>query len=963
MAESERWKEISALYADALALPETERVRFLADACGDADVRAEVEALLASHGAAQETLDRPAAEMLAQSLAAETASLTGRRLGAYRIDAPLASGGMGEVYRATDMRLHRAVALKILPANVREDAALRQRFEREAQAIAALRHPHICVLHDIGYADGIDFLVMELLEGETLAARLERGPLPVDAALRYGREIGDALVAIHKLGMVHRDLKPGNVMLTETGAKLLDFGLAKVHDGAAPGTAPSPSSPSLSIGTSTAAGTLPYMTPEQLDRRDVDHRSDIFAFGTLLYEMATGRRAFDGSNPRAVTAAIRENDPDPLPAGVRAAAPGLDAVIARCLRKDPEDRWPDAAAMAEALRRTAAAMPASGTPRPGVRPAYAGAAAAAVLAALVLWNPGGTVVLPDEGGTLRVGATRQLAGADEIEMDPAISPAGDLIAYSAGRGNAFRIVIRSVTGDRVLPAPPNVEAQFHPRWSPDGRRLLYLAREGLFVADLGSGEQVRVAAHSDHKGIYSTFVPGGSQVTAAAWAPAGDEIAVAYGGALMAVAADGRTRRPVAEHAFELHWCDWSSTGIWIACTAGNPHLTLFGPNLGNLAPSAIVLVHAIRGTIVEVTPRTSFNRSPAWSADGRRLYFVSEREGPGDVYAVDVADDGTLSAEATRITTGLGAYSIALSPRAGALAYTRVLARGNIVSLRIPAAGGRADMADAVAVTTGSQVIEAMHVTADNKWLLYDSNFHGHSDIFRVPLHGGTPERLTTEPSDEFGPALSPDGRWLAYYSWRTKTRDVFVQPFEGGAVEQVTASPWHEAFPQWLPDGSIAFSDLASENGILRGVFVTRRGSDGMWTAPERLLPPDTGGPAYARDGRIVYLSPRGIHLQRPGGGAAELLYAWEQGKPRPVRVVVSDDQRSVYFKSHDPEGRASFWSMPMSGGAPRLLVTVDDLARPSRRFDFTAGGGRLFFTLDDRRSNIWIADVTER
>ena len=167
MAESGRWKEISALYADALALPETERVRFLAGACGDADVRAEVEALLASHGAAQETLERPAAEMLAQSLAAETASLTGRRLGAYRIDAPLASGGMGEVYRATDMRLHRAVALKILPANVREDAGLRQRFEREAQAIAALRHPHICVLHDIGHADGIDFLVMELLEGET----------------------------------------------------------------------------------------------------------------------------------------------------------------------------------------------------------------------------------------------------------------------------------------------------------------------------------------------------------------------------------------------------------------------------------------------------------------------------------------------------------------------------------------------------------------------------------------------------------------------------------------------------------------------------------------------------------------------------------------------------------------------------------------------------------------------------
>jgi len=265
----------------------------------------------------------------------------GTRLGPYEITAPIGAGGMGEVYKAHDTRLDRTVAIKVLPSTLVGDAQARQRFAREARAIAALSHPHICPLFDIGHQDGADYLVMEFLEGESLADRLARSRLPLEQALRFAIEISEALTAAHAAGIVHRDLKPGNVIITRTGAKLLDFGLAKPRLEAPSGLSDVATQQPIT-GAGAMTGTLQYMSPEQVEGREADARSDIFALGVVIYEMVTGRRPFDGRSQAALVAAILYADP-PGPASiVPALSHAFDYFVRSCLCKNPEDRWQSA---------------------------------------------------------------------------------------------------------------------------------------------------------------------------------------------------------------------------------------------------------------------------------------------------------------------------------------------------------------------------------------------------------------------------------------------------------------------------------------------------------------------------------------------------------------------------------------------------------------------------------------------
>ena len=293
---------------------------------------------------------------------------SGTRLGPYEILSAIGAGGMGEVYRAKDTRLNRIVAIKVLPSHLADSPELRERFEREARTIASLNHPHICTLYDVGHQDGTDFLVMEYLEGETLAQRLIKGPLPLDQVLQYAIEIADALDKAHRKGVTHRDLKPGNIMLTKSGTKLLDFGLAKLKQEVAPANVqlsqlPTANDPLTAQGM--IVGTLQYMAPEQLEGKEVDARTDIFAFGAVVYEMATGKKAFEGKSQASLIAKILEIDPPPMSSLQPMTPPALDRVVKKCLAKEPEKRWQVASDLCDELKWIAEGGLHAGIPAPG----------------------------------------------------------------------------------------------------------------------------------------------------------------------------------------------------------------------------------------------------------------------------------------------------------------------------------------------------------------------------------------------------------------------------------------------------------------------------------------------------------------------------------------------------------------------------------------------------------------------
>jgi TRAP transporter TAXI family solute receptor len=339
----ERWREITGIFYAALARDEAERAAFVASSCGDdTALRREVELMIAGHHEAGRFDETP---VVAHASTLEAGSC----IGPYRIDQWIGAGGMGQVFRATDTRLGRTVALKILASELAGDPEFRSRFEHEARTISRLEHHHICALYDVGEQNGTAYLVMPYLEGETLAQRLERGAMPIETALTTAAQIADALDAAHTAGIIHRDLKPANIFLAKSGVKLLDFGLAKSTTSSFPGLIEAMRSASLTL-PGTIVGTLSYMAPEQLEGKRADARADIFALGAVLYEMTTGRRAFDASSQAAVIAAILDSDPAPISTLRRDAPSLLDRVARKCLAKAPDARWQSARDLADELK-------------------------------------------------------------------------------------------------------------------------------------------------------------------------------------------------------------------------------------------------------------------------------------------------------------------------------------------------------------------------------------------------------------------------------------------------------------------------------------------------------------------------------------------------------------------------------------------------------------------------------------
>ncbi len=713
----------------------------------------------------------------------------GTKLGPYEVIAPLGAGGMGEVYRAKDTRLDRSVAIKVLPQHLSSAPEIRARFEREARAVSSLNHPHICTLHDVGHQDGIDYLVMELVEGETLAQRLERGPLPTEQLLKIGIEIADALDRAHRSGIVHRDLKPGNIMLTKSGAKLMDFGLAR-----AAGLGPSPSdltqSPTMSqplTAEGTVIGTFQYMAPEQLEGKDADARTDIFSFGTVLYEMATGKKAFQGRSQASLITAIMSAEPPPISTVAPMAPPALERVVRACLAKDPDDRISTAHDVKLQLEWIRDAGSQAGVPAPIAvrrknreRLAW-GVAAVAVLSAMAAIVPQ-LVRRPMEKRVMRFTVTAPPNVTPSTDpASVAISPDGHAVAFLAtDTSGTQRIWIRPLES-LTAQAIEGTENATLPFWSPDSRNIGFFAEGKLKKVSAGGGAPEVLCDASDGRG--GTWSKDGVIV----FAPVAT-------GPLMRVAADGgqpvEVLRPDStRHETALRFPRFLPDGKHFMFVSLPPHQGSFDVFLGSIDSKERKRLLASEAAPVYAAPSHLIlvrnGRMMAQRFDSRGLKLSGEpiafaaAPPPGPM-----AGAGVVSASENDIlahsAAGLANTQLVWFDRSGKPQGTVSLPRGRYEDLAISPDGQRV-------------VVERRSSAAS-------------ADLWMVDLSRGLATRFTFESASFVGsPVWSPDGNRVAFNSNRAGAIDVY-QKSVGGSAEEEPVLVSRIAFKnlnQWSPDG----------------------------------------------------------------------------------------------------------------------------------------------------------------
>jgi len=857
----------------------------------------------------------------------------------YRIERELGAGGMATVYLAQDLRHDRRVALKVLRPELAAVLGA-DRFLAEIKTTANLQHPHVLPLFDSGVAQGTLFYVMPFVDGESLRERLTRETqLPIEDAVRITREVADALDYAHAHGVIHRDIKPENILLQRGHALVADFGIALAVETAGG---------ERLTQTGVSIGTPQYMSPEQATgERNVDARSDIYALGAVTYEMLTGEPPFQGATVQAIVAKALSERPT-APRTLRDTIPPVvEQSVLKALAKLPADRFPTAVAYAQAITAGERAAPETAAPRTHRSTRYRVVAAVGATSAVVAAFALGRGLRVEADGTLtRFGQATQVTWEPGLEVTPALSPDGKQIAYSKGDGARSKIFVRPVAGGRPVPLTDDSAAvETHPEWSHDGSRILFLQNGRVFSAPAGGGPSRQE-------------VPGRSgDVESATWSPGERAIAYVVDDSVFVHDAAGTSR--VVATLVQPSLCTWGPRDL-IACTAGNRWYLKPGLAFGNLAPSWIAVIDARSGRVTGVTDSSASNVAPRWAAGGGMLLYASNRLGPPDIYAVVVDRRGVPAGEPRRLTVGLGLNSFTLSADGSRLAYAVLTSGSNIWSEPWPprAPGSTRQPTQ---VTFGQQTIEGFSVSRDGQWLFYDSDASGNPDLYRLRLPSGQPERLTSERTAEFAPDPSPDGRLVAFHSWRTESRDIFVLPLDGGPVEQVTRTPEQEQQAAWSRDGrSLVF---ASQSQPL-GIFIARRDDEGRWQIRKRL--DDGHWAAWSPDGRYVSYSTNilggGLRVVPIDSGPSRALFDESApGAPRAETSRWSDDGRTVYFKSHDSDGNGSIWSVPASGGVPRRVVDLGNGRLRADRYGFRIADGRLYYTLFDRQSNIWVMEVS--
>jgi Tol biopolymer transport system component len=709
----------------------------------------------------------------------------GTRFGPYEIISPAGAGGMGEVYRAKDTRLDRIVAVKVLPSALANHPEMRQRFEREAKTISTLSHPHICTLHDIGHQDGVDYLVLEYLEGETLEKRLEKGPLPTDEALKIAIELADALDKAHRPGIIHRDIKPGNIMLTKAGVKLMDFGLAKLRSDADPEvaamTAMTVDKKKLTVEGSIL-GTFQYMAPEQLEGQEADARTDIFAFGLVLYEMATGRPAFSGKTKASLISAILSAQPKPISELVPTTPPALDRVIKRCLAKDPEDRWQTARDLMLELKWIAAG---------GGDAAIAAPAASAIRSTAGLaWIISAVLAV-----TLIAGAIwwRNSKPAEETmyfsaplpfpARDIALSPNGHTVAVVAykesARKNAIWVYELGSQGARNL---GDTEGATYPFWSGDGKSLAFFADAKLKKLELAGGPvQTLCDAPAGRGGTWNrdgviVFTP--------------DALTGLY-----RVPASGGT--PVAISNADISRGETSHR--WPFFLPDGKHFLYLATNFAGTKGTPTLLVGALdsneRKVVVEATG------NPAYAAPGYLLFY---RDRTLLAQRFDLRSFG-LTGEATTILS-----DVQFLPQVKRALYAvsdngvLIAQSGSGIALSQPAWFDR--KGNPLGVLGKPDVYGNIFLAPNGKSVAVDKTDmeSQNIDLWTLEMKGESAKRLSFDRGLDLTPVWSEDGARLAYSSNQQLIQDIYLKNSDG---TQEGKSIVHDEFTKmpnsWSRDG----------------------------------------------------------------------------------------------------------------------------------------------------------------
>ena len=867
----------------------------------------------------------------------------GQKLGPYEIVAPIGAGGMGEVYRARDARLGRDVAVKILPPELAADPERRARFEREARAVAALNHPHICVLHDVGREGDTDYLVMELVEGESLAARLARGPLALSDTIRIGAEIAEALERAHRAGILHRDLKPGNVMLAKSGAKLMDFGLARGTGAALSGSSGSQfatmSRPVTAEGH--LVGTFQYMAPEQLEGREADARCDIWALGATLYEMATGERAFEGDSTASLIGAIMRAEPRPLAERAPASPASLERVIRTCLAKDPEQRWQSAGDVGRMLRGldatssgSVAAVAAAAPRRRAPREALAWALAAllplaAFAAARFTAPPAG------DGGALRValalprGAIYHFSG--DFAGPPAISADGRRVAFVAlddrfGASLWVRDLDR-LDAERV----PGTEGGSFPFWSPDGRSLGFWSGTALKRVDLDGGAIVTICPSLSMRG--------------ASWSPSGDIVfAPEVQEGIYRVPATGGKPVRITErdttfettHRFPQvlpdgrHFLYFSGdhlfrgsakNGVWVG--------SLDGRTKRQLLQSSTNAVYS-EGHLLFLRDSTLF----AQAFDSRSLRFSGEplplRE--------------RVQADLTTWTSNLSASAD------GRLAYVML---GESFGSRVEERGRDGARLRVLSPSLNHTVV---FLSRDGRFLADAGQSEAASDIFGIDLGTGRRARIVQGPSDDDSPVPLPRTNELLFMSNRGgKLYAPYVQRLDGSTAPRLFATGANDLLPiDVSPDGRYA---LIQSGHALAATW------DSLFAyplagGPPRLLVAASNAYGDARvspDGRWLAYTDGTISAPQvfvtafaPGWPEAQAPQGrWQvNGAPAAFPRWTSGGRELVFAR---PDGTIVSVGLDMAGGAVRAAPERELFHAPLRpqtaALDVSADGQRFY------------------